>query len=183
PTSPGLRRAGCRQSVPSRPSPLRGGPLRGRGLSRHWRSARHTTCAGWRWRSPPTPSRACRSSMPTPRCVGELARPGKGRTPLLPPPNAHTPSDARGLRSEGGGERMAYQVLSHAADAGIEATAESLPDLFDEVLPATCELMSPIQAGTQADTTRAVERRTEALDEPLGGPLSEVCGISGEGGQ
>ena len=73
---------------------------------------------------------------------------------------------------------MAYQVLSHAADAGIEATAESLPDLFDELLLATFELMSPNEAGTQADTTRTVEIRAETLEDLVVDTLSEFLFIA-----
>ncbi len=55
---------------------------------------------------------------------------------------------------------MAYRPLEHTADLGIEATAESLDELFEECLRAQCD------AWTRLDRVAAREERSVDLGAP-----------------
>ncbi len=42
---------------------------------------------------------------------------------------------------------MPYEVLSHTAESGIEATADTLPELIGVLATGMFELMAPVQPG------------------------------------
>ncbi len=66
---------------------------------------------------------------------------------------------------------MTYRSLDHTADAGIEASADSLPELFSEALRGMTDVLTDVDL-----VGGGVERRVELDSERLDGLLLELLG-------
>lgn len=72
---------------------------------------------------------------------------------------------------------MAHRVLSHTADTGVEATAETFAELLEELLEGMFASMADIESGT-ADTWVEAEVASETAEELVVDVLSEALYVS-----
>lgn len=72
---------------------------------------------------------------------------------------------------------MAHRVLSHTADTGVEATAESFPRLVEELLAGMFGLMARIE-GQQAQGWVETRVSSESPEELVVDALSEALSLA-----
>lgn len=72
---------------------------------------------------------------------------------------------------------MPFQVLSHTADTGIEATSDTLPGLLAALATGMFEFMEPVPPGTPGEPV-TVEVESASLEDLVVDLLSELLFVS-----